>query len=230
MNVPNRVEGFYHLDNGRVYPSVTTILKVIDKSGPLTYWAAEGAATAMTEAWLRGEVLAVKDAIAASLGRRDAAGKLGNTIHSWINALKAGTTPVVDHLPEGLQGYGKAFLGWCREHQPVFLESEKTVFSDVHKIAGTLDALCTFPRREGVWLLDFKTSKGIYPEMALQTAAYKVCVNEGLTQIHAEHEGVVHLKADGNYDFPEVCGDFEAFLAFKRGWEWQQGQKNGRKK
>ena len=78
--------------------------------------------------------------------------------------------------------------------------------------AGTPDAVV---RMGGaVWLLDWKTSSGVYGETALQTAAYARAEfyaptpDDEIPMPHIDRIGVVHITADGSQLYP--LGDIDA--------------------
>lgn len=157
--------------------------------------------------------------------------------------------PVVDAYPETEQGYIRglvAFLDDLGEVEDV--ESEVMVGSIVHGFAGRYDLRFTstpafdektvvtkvYPKRDpkrsvlptGKFLVDLKTSKGIYPTHALQLAAYEMASVEcgyGPT----DHRAVVHVTANGKYelvlthaspeDFLSVLGAHQTMQAAK-GW------------
>jgi hypothetical protein len=103
-----------------------------------------------------------------------------------------------------------------------------------HGYAGTLDAIVRIAGE--TWLLDYKTSKGVYPETALQLAAYANAdfigrpgdpIRYGIPVI--EQYGVVHIRPEGAELVPmDVGGAFEAFLAAKRLTDWRSADVVGR--
>ena len=240
VDVPTRRNGYYVLDAERVYPSVTTILTALPKP-QLVSWAARMAAEALTE----DPSLTVQEAVSAIYKRRDSAGNLGTTVHSWAEALKCGAPISWKDLPEALQGYGRAFEDWAHKEQPKILLKEQLVWSDRLKIAGKTDMVCLLDDDTTCAVVDIKTGSGIYAEAGLQMAMYRLCLNE-MRQFHGVemppvgHPGlpipwvnearVLHLKAEGNYDFPRMEeADGEAvFLSLKRTWEWLQEKEAAR--
>ena len=163
--------------DGEEYPSVTTILKAIPKPA-LTYWAAREAArhavvmhrSGDLERLLRSgdEQAAVDEIKGAPWGARDKAGEDGSAIHRAIErAILGGQPPTV--TPAQAPRY-RQFERFCTDHQPTWEASEATVYNRQHGYAGTLDAICVLGGRR--LLLDVKTGKGVYPEAALQMAAY----------------------------------------------------------
>lgn len=241
---------------------VTTILEQgCSKGDALTFWAGNiTAETAMnnlpylvgsslypdrrTEAydWLRRAHTRKKDE------RKD----VGSAVHKLIEAKVLGT-PMPDELlsdPE-LTPFLDHFLRFVQEWQVEFEASEMVVGNEEHGYAGTLDYLLRSPliaatladyfQREvpsdAVFCGDTKTGgeldvKGVYPEAALQMAAYrhaKVAWLRDGTKVPMPAtfwSGVVlHLRPEGYRLIPAVADDdvFEAFLTVKRNAEWTSG-------
>jgi len=102
-----------------------------------------------------------------------------------------------------------------------------TVWSDQHRYAGSTDA---FLRIQGEpVVVDWKTTKSIYPEVGLQLAAYRyadhVIDQYGTTSpIPALNGGaVLHVREDGYDLVPLRCDEqvFEVFLALRNfSFEW----------
>lgn len=212
--VPKRRAGYYVLDDHRVYPSITTILQVIAKP-QLIYWSAKVTAEALME----DPTLDLDEAIATGKRKKESAGDVGTTIHSWAEAYKRGAPLTAESLPESIRGYGEGFLAWVKADQPKIFHNELEVYNDRHQIAGKTDMIAMIRGKMAV--VDIKTSKGIYPEYGLQLSAYRECINSMGGDIPGvEDLWILHLKADGNYEFRRMDEPFEVFLAAKRLWQW----------
>jgi hypothetical protein len=221
----------YYLDGRGPITSVTTILKVVDKSGPLVGWAkritAEAAVRHAAElpAWVKdfGDDGAVGMLTKASNVIRDKAANAGSEIHTLAEAIVKGSEVEV---PVDLAPYVNSFLRWRTDFEPEYLAAEEMVYSH-HGYAGTFDAICRIAGE--TWMLDYKTSKGVYAETALQLAAYAAADfigRPGDPNRYAipavDQFGVVHIRPEGAELVPfDVTGAFDAFLAFKRGAEWR---------
>ncbi|MGW0131941.1 hypothetical protein [Streptomyces sp. NPDC003299] len=241
---------------------VTTILEQgCSKGDALTFWAGNiTAETAMnnlpylvraslypdqrTEAydWLRRAHTRKKDE------RKD----VGSAVHRLIEAQVLGT-PMPEELltdPE-LTPFLDNFLRFVEEWQVTFEASEMVVGNEDEGYAGTLDYLVRSPLiaaalsaylgtdvpADSVFCGDTKTGgeldvKGVYPEAALQMAAYrkaKVAWLRDGTKVPMPAtfwSGVVlHLRPEGYRVIPAVADDavFEAFLTVKRNAEWTSG-------
>lgn len=222
----------YFLDGKGPIPSVTTVIKIVDKSGPLIGWAkritAEAAVRHARElpTWVEdfGQGEAVSMLTKAANVVRDKAANAGSDVHQFAEAIARGQEVEV---PEELAPFVAAYRQWLLDFEPDFLAAEEMVCSVTHGYAGTFDAICVIAGE--TWLLDYKTSTGVYEETALQLAAYAnadFIGRPGDPNRYAipkvDNYGVVHIRPEGAELVPYDCGGaFEAFLSFKRGLEWR---------
>lgn len=228
--------------NGVAYKSVTTILKYgIPKGDVLTRWAAKMVAEAVGD-MLYGEGNSGKPKFAsfAALKRvfndkralvdhlkqspwryRDRKADIGSRVHAWVEAYTLGQTMPEPDLET--KGYLAAFLAFVRDFQPEFVASEATAYSLVYGYAGTFDwiAYLNLDGKRVLCLGDWKTSKGVYPEYALQLCAYGHAdfiglpggVEAPLPEI--ERTVVVHLEPNGNYGVFPLRYDETVFRVFE---------------
>jgi hypothetical protein len=222
----------YYLDGQGPIPSVTGILKIVDKSGPLVGWAkritAEAAVDHRSEVdgWvdLFGRDGAISALTKAADNIRDKAATQGSDIHALAEAITLGHEVTVT---EEQAPFVDAYRQWRADFAPTFLAAEEMVCSVQHGYAGTLDAIVEIAGE--VWLLDYKTSKGVYPETALQLAAYgnaDFIGRAGDPTRYAipkvDHYAVLHLRPEGYELVPfDVTGAFEAFLSAKALLSWK---------
>ena len=241
---------FYDV-GGEAFPSVTHILSVIGKPALLN-WAAAQEREAVTEAaadlyldLARTAAMAPPlsrpvylTTLAARLGtvkahRRtlEKAGAIGTQVHAAIEwtlrhqlGQDVGAEPVID---EPARRVLRAYHAWAASVALVPRLIEQTVYSRIHRYAGTMDLLADI---NGIsTLVDFKTGKAIYGEAHLQNVAYQTALIE---MGHAEPAGglIVRLpKVAGDLDFEiapvtPVAEAFPVFLAVRRLWAWQQAQ------
>ena len=208
-------------------PSVTTILRVIDKSGPLVGWAKretaacavrnldmllrmrEAGGDAAAVAWLKG----IPDF------QRDTAADVGSRIHALAEQINRGLEPAVS-TDEA------SFIDSYRR----FLAVEEMVASLRHGYAGTLDAIASIGGE--TWVLDVKTGTGLYPETGLQLAAYASADFIGrpgsarrFRLPRATRYGAIHVRPEGArlVEYRVDRGTFAAFLEARRLFAWQQG-------
>lgn len=134
--------------------------------------------------------------------REDAAERGTNVHQQVLHALASGKeVPDLSQLPAEQRGYGQAVLKWWVDRAPVPTHAEQMVFSDQHGFAGTLDLRCTIndPLRQGVGVVDAKTSSFISAKSLVQPAGYDIgVVDSGLGE-KAEWLMILQLNEDGSY-------------------------------
>lgn len=187
----------YDID-GIEYPSVTTILGVLDKGDALLGWAARCATQYVR---INHERLGIDKALDLASSHwkeaREEAADIGSEIHGLIHKyIKFGRDATGSYRPEVERGF-LAFLEWEKTHEINWLDTEITVVSRIHGFAGTLDALCLFEGKK--YLIDFKSSKGFYDGFDMQLAAYRL----GAAECGKETEGCGILRLDKGTGIPE---------------------------
>ncbi len=222
----------YYLDGeylqGR---GVTTILgNGLPKNG-LQYWAAKEVATCAVDERDIWEPLANRSRDAAweylkeaPFRDRDAAARRGTDVHRLAEQLQRGETVEV---PDELVGHVDSYLGFMADFEPTDPICEGVVISRRHRYMGTFDLIATLERWPGGparVLLDVKTSRsGIYPEVALQLAAYRHAEtyiddpdghSEEVPMPEVDACAALHVRADGYDLLPVVAGEreFRQFL------------------
>jgi len=200
----------YEMD-GHPVPGVTTLLNQGLPKPALTRWAARTVAEYVADQPERIESLRDmgRGSLVAALARvpwtaRDRAAVKGTDVHDLAAQLVGGEEVEV---PGHLTGHVESYLRWLDEWQPVPLLTEAPVGHRVHWWAGTLDSLVLMDGAN--WLIDIKTGSGVYPEAALQLAAYsgaEFAVVDGVeVPLPAvDHLAVLHVREDG-YDLVPVA-------------------------
>jgi hypothetical protein len=222
----------YSWNGGPWYPSVTTILGIKSKPALVGWAKRETAACAvrnlptlarMTE--MGGPSAAIDWLRRLPDYRRDSAADLGARIHAAAEALVRGESLLVgsDVIPF-VEAYVERFL---RVFEPRFLEVEAMVCSPRHEYGGTADA---FAEIDGeIWLLDYKTGHGVYPETALQLAGLARAQFIGRPGDPAPYPippatrfGVVHIRPGSARLLPVVVdrATVAAFLDARRLFAW----------
>jgi hypothetical protein len=155
---------------------------------------------------------------AAATEERDAAAKLGTTVHD----AAAANVPV-EAVEEAARPRLRQFRAWLARSGAEILATEFQVFNLSVGYAGTGDLLVRFPNGQ-VWLLDLKTGKGTYSEHALQLVAYLMAefsgqddiVNEEITELLRQVAGIAILHlADDHWEFRVVRPNATTFMAFR---------------
>ena len=205
----------YEID-GALYPSVTTILSVVSKPN-LVAWARRTTIEAIRSAVLEmnsltiERVLAVLDEMASEPERvAEEAARRGTAVHDAIAMALSGQL-----YPRDLEGYVSQALDFLATHNLDVVAREAVLVSKQHGFAGTCDVASYGGK--GFVLLDWKTG-GIYPEHALQLAAYAIAVEE-MTGGKVTDAIVVGLR-DSSYEAKRVAlaPAREAFLGALALW------------
>lgn len=172
---------------GREYPSVTSIRRLIGMPFTLHNWTlSQVIDRAVTDHELITAMLArpkrprerVRDANvlrevrthlrAAATEERDLAGDKGTRAH---DAIALGLHP--DEVDPDIFGHVVQFRDFVQTMRPTILWSERQVWNLTYGYAGTGDAMMLMPSRNGrTFMVDYKTSKGVYIDHAIQLMAY----------------------------------------------------------
>lgn len=163
---------YVHPVTGERVPSVTTVIRAIDKPA-LPRWAAKAAAEYAVKGW---DLLAPLDAAervtlikGAPWRQSEKAADLGTAVHDAVDAWC--TDRPMPTWADGVAPFMDQFADFLTERSPEFVHNEVTVWNRTEGYAGTLDFIA---RINGVLTLgDTKTGKGVYPEAALQLEALR---------------------------------------------------------
>lgn len=208
----------YSLD-GEWVPSVTSATSVLDKPALRAWYArqaAQWAASNPDQLTALGHDTFVDTACGAPQRAMNAAAGKGTDLHA--HAQQLATTGATD-APEDQWPYVEAAADFLDTHQVETLASEAFCFHDTFSYAGRLDLLATLSDG-ALWLLDFKTGSGVYPDVALQLAAYRYA-SHLVKDLAADDEqmppiarcGVVWVRPEGWQLIP-VNADREAWTGF----------------
>jgi hypothetical protein len=216
----------FTVNGNSVFPSVTAATGVIDKSRPLIYWAV-GLAKDFLMGNLqvliddtKGDKIAaiIEEAVKQHSIKKQEAADVGTQVHDWVERfIKAKSKNEWPEIPKDPQVFNgvTAFLKWVDEYEVKFISSEKLVYSKKYKYAGIMDAEAVIKRKTCV--IDFKTSKAIYPEMRFQVAAYQAAAEEESGKEYSGNKWLARFdKQTGEFEaheFAEQDKDFKAFLA-----------------
>lgn len=184
---------------GRTYPGVTGILKVLDKSGPLMSWAARQTAEAALAMHGDRDILpaeatdigyplysassldrlidtvgkegAVKALTSRSAWKNDEAKDLGTEVHDLADRINRGEKWIASDWPTATKVRVEHYRTWLASSGWNVKISEAYILSPKGGYGGTLDILARDRDGRAV-LADIKTGKGVYRETVLQLAAY----------------------------------------------------------
>lgn len=172
----------YVIDGGIVLPGVTGILGIIAKPA-LINWAKRETLNTIHEGLV--QLLGGRQSANVEIGMdfisklieaaranpdkiKEEAANLGTQAHAYIDKVVNGMD--LEYLPGSILRPVSAFADWWKSSGLRFVLGDTKVASRVHGYGGSLDALAADGGR--LVVLDWKTSKALYDEYALQVAAY----------------------------------------------------------
>lgn len=224
----HRYDVFWEGGSAR-YPGVTGSLSIINKPA-LVPWAKKEALSSVETALvkrLEGCDTAIielnKDWIREILGEarkrpdtlKDQAADLGSRAHAFIDRIIRNEEPA--DVPPEIAAPVQAFHEWWKGSGIELVMGDTPVASREYGYGGSLDAL---GRKDGKFIvLDWKTSNAIYPEYALQVAAYAQALRETY-EIECNEAIIVRFGKKRPVDFEkkelaDLNLSFYAFLAAK---------------
>lgn len=243
-------DGFYHLPDGTKLLSVTTIIGLGVPKNNLVHWAAWEVARCAMDYLPRLIRARGDEQRRAMLGwlqkaaerKRDDAANLGIAIHDAAEAYGVGAPwpePTDEQRP-----FVDAFARFCERWNPRWEAAEMVVGNLTEGYAGKGDAWMwlAFPDISPepiLTLVDYKTGKSCYPEVAMQLSAYANAdvgfLRDGtrVTPPKVNHAVVVHIrpsrypKTGGYRVIPIDISDetYAAFLTAKRtALDWTLGR------
>ena len=228
----NEKKHLYSVD-GVIIPSVTRVIGVIDKPA-LVPWAVKETVTELAGAWQPGVAYTqeqidaiLADSKSARFRTSKAALNIGSEAHDWLERyIKAQilltAAPTLPEYPPVLAAVN-SYIEWEKHRSYLrYIYSERKVYSVKHMFSGTVDLV--MEANGSVIVGDFKTSKGIYPEYLVQSAAYAKALEEELG-ISVDRIAVIRIPKDGNEVEIEISDNvdelFEVFLSCLTIWRWK---------
>lgn len=204
----------YHTADGTKVPSVTTVIAKFKSSEALIAWA-------------NREGLAGRDFRTA----RDDAASTGTLIHAMVDAHVNKESFAVDDQTYTEEQYDTArqclepFTEWWDKVGGRVVLTEKPLVSEEFRYGGTPD--CIGYANGELCVIDWKTSKGIYPDHIVQVAAYRQLWNEGRVEHDPQLAGrgawIVRLdKKTGLLvpkHFPDITRGWELFKSFRTAYD-----------
>lgn len=174
---------------------------------------------------------------------RDAAADLGIEVHDEAERLildqaRASARLYINRQtiaawPDHLAAHMASFTEFLDDWHPEYLAAEASIFNRTEAYAGTLDAIVRIRigDRELVCIVDYKSGRATYPEVALQLAALAhgefIGAPDGLTELELpsiDAGAVLHLTPKG-YRFRLVRIDqpiFDTFRYAREVYRWRK--------
>lgn len=233
----------YKWVTGETFDSVTTILSGGIPKPALKAWGERLVAETAVKRLEQWQGMTAQEAVdwlkRAPFRETDRAAIQGSDVHDWCEKHVLGVGLSVDDLKEDdpKRPYLEGFLSFLAEWKPRYEMTEATVYNRKIGVAGTLDFLAwlsldhltalhmpgnwldeTFeprPTGEVLMLGDIKTGKGVYGEVALQLAAYRLAEFIGMpdgTEVPVPKVAgcvVLHLTPTGYELVPVIAGETE---------------------
>lgn len=167
-----------------------------------------------------GEDATVRFLAGAADKMRDDAGTRGTDIHA---ALEAVVKRQPFEMTESIAGPVEGARKWLNDHRPQIVAAEFMVISESQRYGATGDLACVLDG--DLWILDWKTSKGVYETTALQLAAIaRADHGESGPVPPATRFGVLHVRDDVTelVPFDVTDAEWRAFLACRDLYEWDR--------
>lgn len=233
----------YRWVTGEEFTSVTTILSGGIPKPALKPWGEKLVATTAVEKLDIWKSMSKAEAIdwlkRAPFRETDRAAVQGSDVHDWCEKYALGAGLAVDDLDadDPKRPYLEGFLSFLAEWKPRYELLECTVYNRAIGVAGTLDFLAWLqlehltalhmperwldetaersPDGEVLMLGDIKTGKGVYAEVSLQLAAYRMAefigLPDGSEAPVPKVAGcvVLHLTPTGYELVPVIAGEAE---------------------
>ncbi|MEV7358262.1 hypothetical protein [Kitasatospora sp. NPDC091276] len=227
------------------YPGVTSVVAMLPKPF-LVWWAAR----------MTAETAVANLPAVASIAERDEAGavdylrnahsrytklraRIGSEAHDLFERMIRGE--IIGRVHPDLEPYRAGFAEFLDAVRPELVRAEDIAWSDSHQYAGSFDAIIRVRLGEdgkpdhvnGEWhtlIVDWKTSKSTYPDVALQMAAYahadKIIAPDGTAEPMPEFAGaaVLHITPEGWAFKPvDISRDvFDVFLTLRKVFDWDR--------
>ena len=219
-------------------PSVTTVVKVIDKSQILINWAVKLTVEKLLSSisFPIDEQEFVKKVLLAKKAHRERledAGNVGTRSHDWIEwyirQTLSSAKDQVSYLSDldqdqsyddRIKSCCSAAVGWMLKHDVRWVSTERKIYSREYMYAGTLDGIaivsscdnrecCPHEFKDRLSLIDWKTSNQLYQEYLFQTAAYQHAYQEETGDSIVDRWIIRLGKEDGSFEPWHLEGDFE---------------------
>lgn len=195
----------------RFLPSVTYIASYYPKSTRYIKWVAD-------QGYKEAELIKIE------------AGDKGSRVHNACSlALKGEEIRMDSKFSSGEDTEPKeltpeeyscvmSFVEFLNKYQPIIMGVDYTTVNEKEGYAGTVDFKCrlNIDDYKGVWIVDIKTSKDIWPSHEIQISAYKNAEKD-VTNVAILQVGYERNKTQ-KYKFTEVEDQFGIFLSVKNVW------------
>lgn len=198
MSSKTKAHTQYKTSDGRVVPSVTTIIN--DSLG----WNKQ-----QLIAWARKLALAGTDPNKVKEESADIGTLAHYLIQCHLQGIKPDTSQYSPAQVDKAENCFLAYLEWEKAHVQEVIATERQLVSEQYGYGGTADLIAVVDGN--IAIVDYKSSNGLYPEYRIQVAAY----------IHAYMENYLNVLQDA------VKCSSSPSAAFVRGHLLQLGKEDG---
>jgi hypothetical protein len=156
----------YHCADGERVPGTTTVIGRFKDSGALMHWAFQQGRSGAERLYDAAEKAA----------------DIGTLAHAMVEASIKGEAPESVFNGAAAEDCAKAtnafneYLEWAAQTDVKIIAQEMHLVSEEYRFGGTPDAIGMIGN--SLCLLDWKTSNAVYPDHAIQLAAYRQLWNE----------------------------------------------------
>lgn len=167
---------------------------------------------------------------------KQAAGDKGSRVHKAIEDLISGKKVDMDSIYDGKNGTQElsveeyealySFMNWANGVKPRFLHKEILAISKKYDFAGTVD--CVAEIGDDTYIIDWKTSKEVWPEYEIQLSAYR----QALIEMKLVDENVKlailqvgYPRNKNGWKWNPLQDQFSLFLSARSIWEFEVGRK-----
>lgn len=234
-NVKGKGRHYRYPKTANLVPSVTNVISILDKPA-LPRWSAK--LVAETAYRMRHALPEMEESEAVDMlkgspwSKSKRAADRGTDIHGYLEARLNGWD--VDELSPDALPYKPAADAWLEANPTLeVIATELTAFNPAY--AGTMDLVCRIDGR--LTIADFKTSKAIYDEAALQLAALYGCTSDADGQPVPWRDAsglptepvdllVIRIGEDKHQtkQVADVDGALIAFISLLEAWHWRHGK------
>lgn len=227
-------------------PGVTSVVSMLPKPF-LAFWQAKMVAELAVDSLAFVQQMAERDRQGAVDYLKGAARRytkvradVGSSAHDLFERLIRGE--VVARVHPDLEPYRRGFVDFLEKVNPELVRAEDIAWSDTHQYAGSFDGILRVwlaedgtptPDRSGephLLMVDWKTSKDTYPDVALQMSAYAhadwIIDSEGKREPMLAFDGaaVLHITAE-QWAFKPVnisAEVFDHFVTLRKTFDWDR--------
>jgi hypothetical protein len=232
------------------YPSVTTIIGILEKYGLYQWHANMGVEYLVKyltqQANLAGSMgvtldvlkdldleLISKEAKAHARKTAREAGDIGKRFHELAHRFLMLETIEQKDIDDDVHDIFMSFTDWCYENKIKPIATEREVFHHKLKYAGRFDLLARINKE--LFIIDFKTSNRLYPTDKMQIAGYTYAYENGFGKV-VDKGGILRLdKETGKhywyeYTKAEMKYEFRKFKQLVQYWHLMKGGKKWKRK